>query len=263
MSATDPVHQDIIYDPEHLLDKEHLDDYHVSDYDDFSDDELKKCLKNAPFPYQWGVYTTSLARAQLQEAIKLCGDKLLYVDTDSVKVIGKIDIERLNKDLRIKAERMGAFADDKNGKRHYIGLFELDGQYEKFITQGAKRYAYITKSCCYSDNCVNGNICNMGITVAGVSKKINEETGFSFAVEELGNINNFRVGMTWKKAGGTISVYNDEDDFDYTDKETGNTVHIIRNVAIVQGNYTMTYSKDYSLLLDEIQLYGDYQRERS
>lgn len=265
MSATDPVHQDIIYDPNHLLDKEtkdHKDDYYVSGYDDFTDKELEKLLKDAPFPYQWGVYTTSLARKQLQDAIKLCGDRLLYVDTDSVKVLGKIDIEKLNKKLRERAEKAGAYADDKNGNRHYIGVFELDGHYEEFITQGAKRYAYITKRCCYSNNCIFGNMCNMGITVAGVSKKKNEKTGFSFAVEELKSLDNFKVGMTWEKAGGTISVYNDNDDFDYTDPETGNIVHIIGNVAIVPGTYTMTYSKDYNALLNEIQLYGDYRRER-
>ena len=262
MSATDPVHQNIIYDPGHLLEQEHTDSYYVSGYDDFTDKELEKLLKDAPFPYHWGVYTTSLARKQLQDAIKLCGDKLLYVDTDSVKVLGKIDIEKLNKPLRERAEKAGAYADDKNGKRHYIGVFELDGQYEQFITQGAKRYAYITKSCKYAKTCEYGKMCNMGITVAGVSKKKNEETGFSFAVEELKSLDNFRVGMTWEKAGGTISVYNDNDDFDYTDPETGNIVHIIRNVAIVPGTYTMTYSKDYNALLNEIQLFGDYRRER-
>ena len=68
--------------------------------------------------------------------------------------------------------------------------------------------------------------------------------------------------MTWRKAGGTISVYNDADDFDYTDPVTGKTIHITKNVAIVPSTYVMTYAKDYRLLLNEIQLYGDYQRER-
>ena len=148
-----------------------------------------------------------------------------------------------------KAVQSKAYADDMNGHRHYIGLFEDDGHYDEFITQGAKRYAYRIGE-------------HLGITVAGVSKKINEETGISFAVEELKTLDRFRVGMTWRKAGGTISVYNDADDFDYTDPVTGNTLHIGRNVAIVPSTYVMTYSKDYRLLLNEIQLYGDYQRER-
>ena len=95
-----------------------------------------------------------------------------------------------------------------------------------------------------------------------LSKKINEKTGISFAVEELKTLKRFKPGMEWRKAGGTLSVYNDHDDFDYTDPETGRTVHITKNVAIVPTTYKMTYAKDYRLLLDEIQLYGDYKRSR-
>ena len=84
MSATDPVHQDIYYEDGN---------YKVSSYEDFTPDELLKLLKNASFPYQWGVYTTALARKQLQDAIKLCGDKIVYCDTDSVKVVGDINID--------------------------------------------------------------------------------------------------------------------------------------------------------------------------
>jgi hypothetical protein len=68
--------------------------------------------------------------------------------------------------------------------------------------------------------------------------------------------------MTWRKAGGTISVYNDKDDILYTDPETGNQVHITKNVSIVPSTYVMSYSKDYKLLLNDIQLYGDYQKAR-
>ena len=240
MSATDPVHQDIFYQDGN---------YKVSSYEDFTEDELLKLLKNASFPYQWGVYTTALARKQLQDAIKLCGNKIVYCDTDSVKTVGNIPIEKLNDKLMKSAVQNKAYADDMKGKRHFIGLFEFDGHYDRFITQGAKRYAYET----------NGHI---GITVAGVSKKINEKTGIPFAVEELNCLERFRVGMVWRKAGGTISVYNDDDDFMYTDSDTGNQIRITKNVAIVPSTYVMSYSKDYRLLLDEIQLYGDYQKAR-
>lgn len=240
MSATDPVHQNITYTNGNFT---------ISGYEDFSPDELLKLLKNAAFPYQWGVVTTSLARKQLQDAIKLCGDRIIYCDTDSVKVKGPVNINALNDKLRKTAIQQKAYADDMNGHRHYIGLFEDDGHYDRFITQGAKRYAYESAG-------------KLGVTVAGVSKKINEKTGISFACEELKTLERFKVGMTWRKAGGTISVYNDTADFDYTDPETGNVVHISKNVAIVPSTYVMTYSKDYTLLLDEIQLYGDYQRER-
>ena len=267
MSAADPIHQDVIYDPGHLLEQCHEGDYFIPAYDDRSKEEIQKILKNAAFPYQWGCYTTALARKQLRSVLKECYrqgkmEDVLYVDTDSVKVAGQIDLTALNAGLRENAIRQKAFADDMNGIRHYIGLFEDDGHYQQFITQGAKRYAVIKD---------NGK---MDITVAGVSKKINEKTGIPFAVEELKSLTRFKPdrldadgniiehGMIWKKAGGTLSVYNDHADRYYTDPETGKSVHITKNVAIIPTTYKMTYSKDYRLLLNEIQLYGDYQKAR-
>lgn len=137
-----------------------------------------------------------------------------------------------------------------NGKRHYIGVFEPDGHYKQFITQGAKRYAFIKD---------NGK---MGVTVAGVSTEINEETGDSFAVEELKTLDRFKPGMKWEKAGGTQAVYNDADNIMYTDPETGKNVQITKNVAIIPTTYVMTHSRDYALLLRDIQLYKDFRRER-
>ena len=241
MSATDPIHQEIKYNGG---------DYIRSGYDSMTADEIEKALKGAAFPYQWGVYTTAYARKQLQDAIKLCGDKIIYCDTDSVKTLGDVPIYLLNDELRKRADAVGAFADDMNGKRHYIGVFEPDGHYKQFITQGAKRYAYIKD---------DGK---MGVTVAGVSTDINEDTGVPFAVEELKTLKRFKPGMIWRKAGGTQAVYNDNDDLDYTDPESGNTVHISKNVAIIPTTYEMTHSRDYRLLLSQIQLYSEFRKER-
>ena len=257
MSATDPIHQEIKYNGGEYL---------RSGYDTMTAEEIEKALKGAAFPYQWGVYTTAYARKQLQDAIDLCKDSLIYCDTDSVKTLGDVPIERLNDELRKRAENVGAYADDMNGKRHYIGVFESDGHYRQFITQGAKRYAYIKD---------NGR---MGVTVAGVSTEIDEKTEWiddngekynpTFAVEELKTLDRFipgdkdKPGMKWEKAGGTQAIYNDADSFDYTDPETGNDVHISKNVAIVPSTYIMTHSRDYALLLREIQLYSEFRKER-
>ena len=169
-------------------------------------------------------------------------------------------IHKLNDDLKKRAESVGAYADDMNGKRHYIGVFEPDGHYKQFITQGAKRYAYIKD---------NGR---MGVTVAGVATAIDEETEWtdsdgekynpSFAVEELKSLERFKPGVKWEKAGGTQAVYNDADNIIYADPETGKEVHITKNVAIIPTTYVMTHSRDYALLLRDIQLYKDFRRER-
>lgn len=255
MSCTNPVHNDIVYDPGHIMKDipDHDGDYYVKCYDDYSDDELEKLLKNAPFPYQWGVYCTALAREQLEQAIRLTikpdgSSNLVYVDTDSIKVIGDINLQPLNEKLKQRAIKMGAYAEDSKGKVYYMGLFSFDGHADRFVTQGAKRYAYET----------DGKI---KITVAGVSKKINEKTGIPFAVEELKKLERFRVGMTWRKAGGVTAVYNTKDDFIYTEPTTGNKLHITSNVSLVPSTYVMTYSDDYALLMKDIMLYGDYRRE--
>ena len=237
MSAQDPIHAEILYNGG---------DYARSDY---TTGDADKVLSKAKFPYQWGVYTTAYARAALQEAIDAAGDAMVYCDTDSVKTLGRVDLSYINRKRQAAAEASRAFADDPKENRHYMGVFELDGVYDRFITCGAKRYAYEADG-------------HMSITVSGVSKAVNEATGVSFAVEELGKLENFHEGFIWRKSAGTMSVYNDDDLFDYTDPETGKTVQIIKNVAIIPTTYEMTYAKDYRRLLQEIDLYGEYKSKR-
>ena len=262
MSAQDPIHAEILYNDG---------EYKRSDY---STIDVEKVLHRAKFSYAWGVYTTSYARAALQEAIDIAGDKMVYCDTDSVKVRGKLDLSRLNEKRQRMAEDNNAYADDPKGNRHYMGVFELDYIYRRFITCGAKRYAYETERCKRADICQNGAKCCLHITVSGVSKAINEETGFPFAVEEMGCLENFRPGyyedddidkyvpgMVWRTAAGTMAVYNDNDYFTYTDPDTGNDLLITKNVSIVPTTYEMSYEKDYRRLLDDIALYGEYKKE--
>ena len=233
--------------------------------------DVNKTLKKARFPYSWGVYTTSYARQALQQGIDLAkrssdgtlpGGKMVYCDTDSIKTIGPIDIEQINKDRRALAVRHKGVEKDRKGKPHYIGEFEFEGSYHSFRSCGAKRYAYIKEGCPRSDSCKTWPLCKMGITVSGVSKEVNEETGIPFAVEELKSLDRFKPGMIWSQAGSIMAVYNDNDDFYYTDPETGRSVHITKNVALVPSTYKMTYEKDYKALLQELQLYGEYKDER-
>lgn len=239
MSAQDPIHADVRYDNGIWT---------VSGYDR-PVDELNKTLLKAKFPYQWGVYTTAYARQALQEGIDLAGRKMVYCDTDSIKTLGPVDIESINGYRRKLAKVYGGVEQDRKGIDHYIGIFEYEGKYDRFITCGAKRYAYEQDG-------------HMNITVAGVTKEVNEETGVPFAVEELGKLENFREGMKWEKAGGIAAVYNDNDDFMYTDPDSGRQVYIGKNVALVPSTYEMTYAKDYRRLLTELDLYGEYLDKR-
>ena len=239
MSAQDPIHADVKYDDGA---------WSVSGYNR-PKEEIEKTLLKAKFPYQWGVYTTAYARQALQEGIDLAGKQMVYCDTDSIKTEGPVDIERINGYRRKLARAYGGVEKDRKGIDHFIGIFEYEGTYDRFISCGAKRYAYEQDG-------------HMSITVAGVTKEVNEETGIPFAVEELGCLENFHEGMKWVKAGGIAAVYNDHDDFMYTDPESGKQLHIGKNVALVPSTYEMTYETDYRKLLFELDLYGEYLDKR-
>lgn len=237
MTVQDPLHAEILYD---------LGEYNTLDLNNEGMEEKRdKALAGASFPYQWGVYVCALARKRLQEAIDLAGfDNMVYCDTDSVKVLGELDLSEINRIREKKANRAGAVANDRKGNPHYMGVFEYECTYDRFITQGAKRYAYE----------IGGK---MGITVSGVSKKINPETGDSIACEELKSLENFKDGMVWRESAGTLSVYNDDDNFYYAvDENRG--VKITPNIAILPNIYEMGFSKDYSRLLQDVELYGEY-----
>lgn len=239
MSAQDPIHADVKYDDGVWT---------VSGYDR-PKEEIEKTLLKAKFPYQWGVYTTAYARQALQEGIDLAGKQMVYCDTDSIKTEGPVDIEIINGYRRKLAKAYGGVEKDRKGIDHYIGIFEYEGTYNRFISCGAKRYAYEQDG-------------HMSITVAGVTKEVDEETGIPFAVEELGCLENFHEGMKWIRAGGIAAVYNDHDDFMYTDPESGQQLHIGKNVALVPSTYEMTFESDYRKLLFELDLYGEYLDKR-
>lgn len=235
MSVQDPINDIIFYDAE-------LEDHYIVSAKD--EEQAAKELERAAFPYQWGVYTTAYARKALRDGIKAVGkdkdgiSRLVYCDTDCIKYLGTIQMAGLNRVIEGRALKAGAVASDRKGVAHPIGVWEREKDYEYFITQGAKRYAYIQ----------DGKI---GVTVSGVSKA-KDDSGISIAAKELKSLKRFRPGMRWSEAGGTASVYNDHDDFTITDKVTGKSVHVGPNVSIVPTTYTMSFPYEYERLLRDI-----------
>lgn len=239
-----------------------------------TDEEKRQALEKAYFPYQWGVYTTAWARYALHEAIQIAGDNIIYNDTDSVKTDAAIDLSQLNARLVDRAKRCGAFAHDRNGKVYYMGVFDKEDGYDRFITQGAKRYAYERDG-------------KLGVTVSGVSTKKVKSAGLTLGALELkeaGGLTAFKPGryaqdeagrykkdekgrrlreggMVWTLAAGSISVYNDSADFWI--KVDGHDLHITRNVALVPNSYTMSHSEDYERLLTKINLFGTWRDKQN
>ena len=80
---------------------------------------------------------------------------VVYADTDSLKLkegYNQKYIDEYNKQVEEKIRKVCNELEidfesykpkDIKGKEHLIGLFENDGNYDYFIEQGAKKYAYI------------------------------------------------------------------------------------------------------------------------
>lgn len=202
---------------------------------------LHKYNARAFLVYQWGVWVTAHARRELQEMIDLAGDNFVYTDTDSVKYLGDLDLTEYNDRIRQRSIQNGAYARDASGKTHYMGIYEIEHDYDKFVTLGAKKYAYEIDGKTY-------------VTCAGVNKKLGGEE-----LAAAGGVDAFRDGMLFRKAGGTESVYNDNVDMWIT--ADGHQLHITDNVVIRPSEYTLGLTEEYKMLLHRAELMRQLQRE--
>lgn len=223
-------------------------------------EELLKFNRTAFLVYQWGVWCTAWARWELQRMIDIAGDGVktescfLYADTDSVKYIGNIDdgLNRYNEDQKRISREHGAFAVDKKGNTHYMGVYEIEYTYELFRTWGAKRYAYQ----------IDGEIF---VTTAGVVKRSGKENnvgGKELAAK--GGLQAYKPGFTFVDAGGSEAVYNDNVNLWVT--VDGHDLHITDNVSILPSSYTLGITGEYEFLLDHVEfmydLWNEFKRDR-
>lgn len=145
-----------------------------------TNEEIKKSLfkdkKKGFLNFAWGVWCTAYARDNLLRRVVDLDEYVAYCDTDSCKVVPGYDkniFEDYNKSVekkikyvsKIRGIDFNRFAPaDIKGNHHLLGVFECETDkgrsvtYDKFITQGAKKYAYE----------VDGEI---HVTVSGVPKE--------------------------------------------------------------------------------------------
>lgn len=251
MTAQNPVKENVIYaDAEKV--REYYDQHpdlvspapgpnYIPDMSKSPEEMLQQYNKKAFLVYQWGVWVTAHARRELQEMIDLAGDNFVYTDTDSVKYLGDLDLTEYNNRIMKRSLSNGAYADDAKGNRHYMGVYEIEHDYDKFITMGAKKYAYEIAGKTY-------------VTCAGVNKKAG---GSELAA--VGGVSAFKTGMVFRKAGGTESVYNDN--VDLWVKREGHKLHITDNVVIRPSEYTLGVTDEYKMLLHRAELMRQLQRE--
>ena len=257
--AQDPAKPELLYQ------------YTDNEYIDSPEDTIEKMIteyqRKGIMPYQWGVWITANARMELHKMRKCVDDTmLLYWDTDSVKYIGEADFSGYNAEREKLSKESGAFAKDKHGHTHYMGVAEPDGDYRSFITLGAKKYAYIGSE--------DGKL---HITVAGVNKKAGaqemdgayeeeNEKFYRYIMEwdedkreykaipndymKPEGIHSLKVGYTFYKAGGTAMVYNDE--IPYERRRfygSGRWWTVTRNCTIVDSTYKVGMVDEYRALI--------------
>ena len=164
MSVTNNIRDDVIYDDatgiwsEVPLDNETI------------IKKLESEKKKSFLSFAYGVWVTAYARDNLLRRVIDNDDYVVYCDTDSCKLVEGYDkkvFDEYNKQVEdrinfvcnvLKLDVNKYAPSDIKGNKHMMGLFEKECNYEEFITQGAKKYAYI----------IDGKI---HITVAGIPKR--------------------------------------------------------------------------------------------
>lgn len=197
MCYTDPVRQEILYDPynpDGLIWRE-------------EETDIKKALadterySNSFLVYAWGVWTTVHARRHLHNLLRLTGEGTIYWDTDSSKAIDVSHkaISDANAAICTICDERGAYIQTES-KRYYLGVYEHEtakGKYRLFKTLGAKKYAYVDHKG------------ELHLTVSGIGKS--KSPYLPDGARELGDIANFKPGFVFKESGGITLHYNDEE----------------------------------------------------
>lgn len=165
MSVTNNIRDDVIFDNINGWSESPLTNEMILE-------KLEDEKKQGFLSFSYGVYVTSIARNNLLENIIKLDDYTIYSDTDSLKLKNGFDIkiiEEYNKSVMKRIKKASEELDipiekfmpkDVKGIERPLGIFTLDGEYSKFITQGAKKYAVIDK-----------DDYKIHITVSGVPKE--------------------------------------------------------------------------------------------
>lgn len=195
-------------------------------------EKMENYRKNGIWPYQWGVWITAWSRYRLHEGLWIAGEYGVYCDTDSVKSIVPLDFGEFNRARKQASERNGGMAVNPAGVVYHLGVFEQEPTYDKFITWGAKKYAYET----------NGDL---KITIAGVSKRKGAEE-----LSRSGGITALRPGFVFKLGGGTESTYNDVHLSNCN--IDGHDIELTANIAITPSTYKVSITDEYKTLLEDV-----------
>lgn len=238
MSAQNPVRVPMTFD-------DNAPESFTQDWSQWGPELLEEANKRAFFPYQWGVWCTAIARFRLEEGLRLAHGRnaiFVYCDTDSVKYIGDIDWASYNKERELDAEASLAFATDRKGVKHHMGIYEDDGEYIRFATRGAKKYAYIQRE--------KDGTEKLHITIAGVNKSAGAKE-----LEAAGGLDAFLHDKFTFSSGETEAVYIDHiRKFETID---GHRLRLAPCVTIRPSFKTLSDTAEYEELLRDPHAFDD------
>ena len=215
-------------------------------------EKLSKDKKRGFLNFAWGVWCTAYARDNLLRRVLALDDYVVYCDTDSIKLVQGYDktiFENYNNSVEEKiksvcAERNIEFdrysPSDIKGNPHLLGVFECETgkgrsvTYDRFITQGAKKYAYE----------IDGE---RHVTVSGVPK--------SGGAKCLKSLEDFRDDLVFDFANTNklTLFYNDnQEDVTITDY-LGNTYTVTdkSGICMIPTTYKLGKALDYIELITE------------
>lgn len=239
MSVTNMIKDEVLYD-------------NINGWQErcLENEEIEKLLikeKNKSFlSFAYGVWVTAHARNNLLRNVLKLDKYVVYCDTDSIKLASGYDkniILNYNKKVKNKVKYVSDLLkidinkyepSDIKGKKHLLGLFEMDAHYKEFITQGAKKYAIV------DDND------NIKITVAGVPKS---------GAKALKNLKDFKDDFIfdYKYTNKMTLFYNDNQEAFNLEDYQGNIVEVNDKTGccLVPTTYTLNKSLEYAHLISD------------
>lgn len=236
MCMTDICQQDILYTEDGEWERSAIDvEEKLSKYYD---------SRTSFLAYQWGIWTTAIARKRLNEPYKQIYKYAIYSDTDSWKIergYAKSVFDNINQQVIEHAEsmRIKPYAIRKDGTKEYLGIWEFENTYDEFKTLGAKKYAWRIGD-------------EISVTVSGLSKKKGSEY-----IKQLGGLEYFTDNTVFdtEHSGRTCAAYDDTTEIRQITID-GCTFTTSSSISIHETTYTLGRSSEYEALVDEIKFYG-------
>jgi len=214
--------------------------------------KLFKDKKRGFLNFAWGVWCTAYARDNLLRRVLDLDEYTVYCDTDSCKVCqgyNKSVFDSYNKSVVAKIQQVckernidfDRFAPaDMKGNKHLLGVFECETgkgrsvTYDQFITQGAKKYAYV----------VDGDI---HVTVSGVPK-----SGGAKCLKSLDEFRNDLV-FDFEHTNKLTLAYNDDQMPVTITDYLGNDYYVTdkSGICMIPTTYKLGKSLDYAQLITD------------